>query len=291
MASMDSKKRYAFLALIFSTLILLYIFYADFTQTICYSVTKKDGGTIIIKITISSDTQKLNKSQEKPELNDINKISNWIRTFKEVALRSGSDKVTTHHYEFLYGQYLGPLRNSEINFLEIGLGCNMNYGPGKSIILWKEFLPKATISVLEFNANCAQKFASQVKNLFTGDQSNFDVLNNIGNYGPYDVIIDDGGHSRKQQVNSLIGLWPFVKSKGYYVIEDIFTSFSPSYNDNPETAVDVVFQLILLLNDARDIGFKAVFPEKIQISEQSRIIAQDLLYISCFQRVCILNKK
>ena len=225
------------------------------------------------------------------ELDDKNKIINWTRTFKESALRSGSDKVTTHHYEYLYGQYLGPLRNSEINFLEIGLGCNMNYGPGKSIILWKEFLPKATISVLEYNADCAQKFASQVKNLFTGDQSNFDVLNNIGKYGPYDVIIDDGGHSRKQQVNSLIGLWPYVKSGGFYVIEDIFTSYLPSYNDNQEAAINVIFQLILLLNVASDIGFSPVFPENIIISDQSRKIAQDLLYISCFQRVCTLNKK
>ena len=284
----DIKAKSVFLVLILLTLILLYLFYEDFTKSLCYSVTKLDGEK---RINSNINNQLESKNFQEQELDDRNKISDWIRTFKEIALKSGSDKVTTHHYEFLYGQYLGPLRNSEINFLEIGLGCNMNYGPGKSIILWKEFLPKATISVLEYNADCAQKFVSEVENLFIGDQSNFDVLNNIGKYGPYDVIVDDGGHSRKQQVNSLIGLWPYVKSKGYYVIEDIFTSFSPSYNDNPETAVDVVFQLILLLNDAKDIRFKAVFPENIQISEHSRKIAQDLLYISCFQRVCILNKK
>jgi hypothetical protein len=39
--------------------------------------------------------------------------------------------------------------------------------------------------------------------------------------GKFDVNVDDGGHTRKQQVNCLIGLWP-------YVIEDIFTSFVPS---------------------------------------------------------------
>ena len=286
---MDPKNRYAFLALIFSTLILLYIFYADFTKTICYSVTKKDdSGTIINKITNSNNTLKLKKKQE---LNDRNKIIDWIGMFKESALRSGTDKVTTHHYEFLYGQFLGPLRDSEINFLEIGLGCNMNYGPGKSIILWKEFLPKATISVLEYNADCAQKFVSEVENLFIGDQSNFDVLNNIGKYGPYDVVVDDGGHSRKQQVNSLIGLWPFIKSGGFYIIEDIFTSFMPSYNDNQEAATDVIFQLILLLNEAADIQAGTIFHNNIQISKHSRKIAKDLLYISCFQRVCILNKK
>ena len=37
---------------------------------------------------------------------------------------------------------------------------------------------------------------------------------------------DGGCHTRKQQVNSFIGLWPYVrKNGGIYVIEDIFTSF------------------------------------------------------------------
>ena len=123
------------------------------------------------------DEHKIN-SETKPD--DRERIHDWIKLYKEIAVRSGSDKVTTHHYEHLYGQFLGPLRFSEINFLEIGLGCDMGYGPGKSILLWKEFLAKARISVLEYNANCARKFVSQVENLFTGDQRDFAVLNKVG---------------------------------------------------------------------------------------------------------------
>ena len=271
----ELKTRSIFLALTLFTITLVFIFYEDLAKTICYSAVKLDE----------------NKINSEIKLDERDKIHEWIKLYKEIAVRSGSDKVTTHHYEHLYGQFLGPLRFSEINFLEIGLGCDMGYGPGKSIILWKEFLTKARISVLEYNANCAQKFVSEVENLFTGDQSNFDVLNKVGQYGPYDVIVDDGGHSRKQQTNSLIGLWPFVKPKGFYIIEDIFTSFVPSYNDNKETVVDVIFQLILLLNEAKDIGFNTVLPNNIPISNHSRSIAKDLLYVSCFQRVCILNKK
>ncbi len=68
--------------------------------------------------------------------------------------------------------------------------------------------------------------------------------------GIYDVIVDDGGHTRKQQVNSLIGLWSYVrKNGGIYVIEDIFTSFIPGFNDNKQSALDVIFELIIILND------------------------------------------
>ena len=49
--------------------------------------------------------------------------------------------------------------------------------------------------------------------------------------GPFDVIVDDGGHSRQMQINSLIGLWPYVKSNGFYIIEDLGTNFNQNYND------------------------------------------------------------
>ena len=281
-----SKLRFFFFVLMLLTIALLFLFYEDLTKNLCFSAKQLAQSNSHID-PLQTEPKPLNL-QEKFDRSVIN---NWIQTFNDSAARIGTDKVTYHHYEYLYGQFLGPLRFSEINFLEIGLGCDMPYGPGKSITLWKEFFTKASVSVLEFNEKCAQKFVNEVKNVFTGDQSNFDVLNNIGKYGPYDVIVDDGGHSRKQQVNSLIGLWPFVKSKGFYVIEDIFTSFMPSYNDNEETAVDVIFQLILLLNEGKDIKAGTVLPKTISISEQSKNIALDLLFISCFQRVCILNKK
>jgi hypothetical protein len=107
-------------------------------------------------------------------------IQNETELFKKIALKHGTDKVTTHHYEYVYGQLIGPIRNENINFLEIGLGCGMSYGPGKSIPLWKEFMPNAIISIMEFNEACAKPFEIQVKNLFVGDQSDLSLLKRIG---------------------------------------------------------------------------------------------------------------
>ena len=116
--------------------------------------------------------------------------SNRIETFKKIALKHGTDKVTTHHYEYVYGQIVGPIRFEKINFLEIGLGCGMGYGPGKSIPVWKEFMPNATISVLEYNGACAKPFESQVKQLFVGDQSDLSLMKQIGEFGVFFIFID-----------------------------------------------------------------------------------------------------
>jgi len=107
-------------------------------------------------------------------------IQNETDLFRQIALKHGTDKVTTHHYEYVYGQLIGPIRYENINFLEIGLGCGMPYGPGKSIPVWKEFMPNANISILEFNEACAKPFETQVKHVFTGDQSDLSLMKRIG---------------------------------------------------------------------------------------------------------------
>lgn len=142
---------------------------------------------------------------------DFRHFNLWIDMFRVIAGKHNTDKISTHNYQSLYGRYLGPRRFDNLNFLEIGLGCTMGYGPGKSLLAWREFLPKASISILEYDGECAEKFRNKVENLFIGDQSSFQVLDNLGkSAGPFDFIIDDGGHSRLQQVFDFIKFIIFI---------------------------------------------------------------------------------
>ena len=59
------------------------------------------------------------------------------RQFYDLAkgLEPTSDKVTAHSYETMYGTFVYPLKFAAHppRILEIGLGCNMDYGPGASV--------------------------------------------------------------------------------------------------------------------------------------------------------------
>ena len=228
-------------------------------------------------------------SRQKDNLRD--EYQYWTDLFAEIGKRHGTDKISSHSYQNVYGHFLGPLREKEINFLEIGIGCSPGQIPGLSILLWKEYIPNIKLSMLEYNGTCAEQFRSQLEHLFIGDQSDFDLLNKIGKVGPFDVVVDDGGHSRRQQINSLIGLWPYLKSKGVYIIEDIMFSFTKEFNDNEnESIFDVISQLFFLFNDPSPFPFKSIYPDK-EISNEIRKVFQDLLSINCYLRVCALIKK
>ena len=215
--------------------------------------------------------------------------------FKKLGTNFATDKVYGHSFENLYGQILGSIRLEKMNFLEIGLGCDMPKGPGWSIPVWKEFLPNATISMLEYDGTCAKQFESQVEHLFIGDQSDLSFLKNIGeNYGPFDVVVDDGGHSRKMQLYSLMGMWPFIHQNGVYVIEDIFTSFMPNtdfffFNDHNTTVIDLILELIIILN-IPPVSKPHILPN-IPLSKDALKISQDLISINCFKHACALIKK
>jgi hypothetical protein len=64
----------------------------------------------------------------------VDRAHGHLKSFHSIARNVGIDKVTVHGYEMLYERNLAPFRSHPIRLLEIGLGCTMAYGPGKS---WK----------------------------------------------------------------------------------------------------------------------------------------------------------
>ena len=114
-----------------------------------------------------------------------------------------------------------------MKMLEIGLGCNMNYGPGASVALYKTLFPSAELWEAEYVKACvdAHRNSDMLKgiNLLTGDQGDYETLDRwiAQSGGNFDVVIDDGGHQNCQIWNSFNKLWPTVKPGGLYFIEDM----------------------------------------------------------------------
>lgn len=125
----------------------------------------------------------------------------------ESATGQASDKVSSHSYYTAYGLFLLPLleraklTNAKIKLLEIGLGCDMSYGPGRSLSLWKTVLgAHADLWEAEYDAACVKKAQENGQltgiHALTGDQGDkkqlYSWVEESG--GGFDVIIDDGGH-------------------------------------------------------------------------------------------------
>ena len=148
-------------------------------------------------------------------------------TWLQIAQRVGpptTDKVTDHAYNRMYDRFLSPIRHKDLKMLEIGLGCNMSYGPGASAKIWDAFLsPNSEIWEAEVHAECVAQNKEKLGRIkaVTGDQGDNAVLDRwlAETGGNFDFIIDDGGHRNDQILTSFAKLWPALKPGGYYFIE------------------------------------------------------------------------
>jgi len=152
-----------------------------------------------------------------------------------------TDKVMTHMYEHLYGWFLFDLkrRRSKIKMLEIGLGCGAHLAGGYR--LWtKLFPPPNEVWEAEYNKECVDEFRSKglldaATGIVTGDQKDPEVLRRWVNEtgGNFDFIIDDGGHTNMQILNSFNVLFhEALKPGGLYFIEDLQVGRTRGYDDS-----------------------------------------------------------
>jgi hypothetical protein len=76
-----------------------------------------------------------------------------------------------------------------------------------------------------------------------GDQNSRDSLTQVTNdLGLFDIVIDDGGHTMKQQQNTMDVLWDRVAPCGVFLMEDLHTSVQREewHHDHPVTTLDVI---------------------------------------------------
>lgn len=134
-------------------------------------------------------------------------------------------KAEKYHTTMLYAQvydWLFSGRRHITKVLEIGVKG------GGSIRSWEAYFPHATI----YGVDCdhLEHLETDRIKILTGRQEDQEFLKaQVIPHGPFDIIIDDGGHHSHQQQTSLLALWPHVTVGGIYAIEDIFYAFDAYY--------------------------------------------------------------
>jgi hypothetical protein len=130
------------------------------------------------------------------------------------------------HYFEIYERHFNHFKNADrkINLLEIGISH------GGSLQLWDNYFNKnVSIYAVDINPEC-KKFESDNVKIFIGSQEDRNFLDTLKkSIPPIDILIDDGGHSMKQQVATFEVLFEHVTENGIYVCEDLHTSYWKSF--------------------------------------------------------------
>ena len=97
---------------------------------------------------------------------------------------------------------------------------------GGGLDLWSRYLgPSARLVGLDIDEAAVRAVGDRFP-VVLGDQEDPEMLRRLeSEYGPFDVIIDDGGHAMRQQIVSIETLFPLLSDGGTYLVEDVHTSY------------------------------------------------------------------
>ena len=146
------------------------------------------------------------------------------KSLEEISKQYQSDKGSVYHnYLEIYEKYFSKFRNNLENFLEIGLW------QGDSIRMWRDYFTTGNLVGADI-LDLSHVVLSNTQ-IHICDQSDRDQLNDLvkKTFNEFDIIIDDGGHWQHQQQITLGYMFPYLKSGGVFVIEDLHTANHPAY--------------------------------------------------------------
>lgn len=128
------------------------------------------------------------------------------------------------HYFDIYERHFARFKNKEVVILEIGVS------QGGSLQMWKDYFGiKCKIYGVDIDPRCKQ-FEEENIEIFIGSQSDKNFLRKIKSSIPkIDILIDDGGHTMKQQIVTYEEMYSHMKEDGVYLCEDCHTSYWGSY--------------------------------------------------------------
>lgn len=142
-------------------------------------------------------------------------------TLQDLGDKYGTDKGNAAHshkgLSFLktYEFYFETIRMQPINLLEMGAR------DGRSLRMWRDYFPHGNIYGLDNNPASAAHESDRI-HIEIGSQDDPTVLSK---FPAMDIIIDDASHINSLTLASCRFLLPRLKSPGYYIIEDMETSY------------------------------------------------------------------
>jgi hypothetical protein len=188
---------------------------------------------------------------------------------EKLAIKYGTDKSSeVHNYCEKYAKYLPFERYKEMNILEIGV---LN---GKSLKTWQEYFYRSKIIGIDINPECKQ-YDDRDNNVYVeiGSQDDHVFLNDVmREYGPFDMILDDGSHMNEHVIYSFEHLFQSVKSGGIYIVEDVSTSYWSWYGGGYK---DPKSMMEYFKNLADDVNFRGL--ENVENQEAVWWRREDLL--------------
>lgn len=136
--------------------------------------------------------------------------------FNQYSKSCSKQKIQGHEYSIFYDLYFKDIKNNQMNILELG-----SFKGGATAAL-SFFFKNSRIYSGDLYPDIFNFISKRISNFKIDTSSEYSIKNSIiENNLEYDIIVEDAGHFLKDQIISLFLLFKKLKSKGFFVIEEL----------------------------------------------------------------------
>lgn len=215
--------------------------------------------------------------------------------FAAIWTESREASIKWLNYFDIYEKIFSHLRGKKIRVLEIGVY------EGASLKTWRIYFgANATIVGIDIDRKCARYDAPENGiNVRIGSQSNPAFLSSVvDEFGPFDLILDDGSHNASDQIASFNALFGGgLKSDGIYLIEDLETAYLGHVSGHLDARRSIVDFARMIVDEIHDPYFRYglnAFKEN-QLDAESSIeaprIARLVQEVRFFDSIVVFQKQ
>jgi len=195
---------------------------------------------------------------------ELDRLANKYKTDK------GSMYFNAHAYAAVYEAYVAEIKAQPIRLLELGMlrhdiqarKPDGPYDDAPSLFMWREYFTSEGAEIIGFDkADFSEVKLPQGCRIVRGDVGNPDDLVAVAGacQGGFDVIVDDASHASHHQQIALATLFPYLKSGGYYFVEDL--CYQPPHLELPGATKTKTF--LELLRDGSAPMSEFMTPEQV----------------------------
>jgi hypothetical protein len=147
-----------------------------------------------------------------------------MRLWSDFLTHQGRPALKWKHYFPVYERHMARYVNRPVTIIEIGCG------DGGSLQLWKQYLgPNARIVGIDINPQCKTYEEDQISVRIGGQADEKLLASVLREFGTPDIVLDDGSHVMKDQIETFRYLYPRTNPHGLYIVEDVHTSYMPRF--------------------------------------------------------------
>ncbi len=190
-------------------------------------------------------------------------------------------------YLSIYNRLFAPfiLNGKPIHLMELGIQN------GGSLEIWQKLFPQKSHFVgVDIDKNCKKLEYNEYIEIFIGDISKGELLNDALKNRKFDIIIDDASHFCQHVWSNFNNTFEMLSPGGLYIIEDCHTSYWQKYGGGLNVSGSIMENFKIFIDIIHYYYFKDFVPLSAETKKFCEKYHPQIASISFYDSIIVIEK-